>query len=160
MEITPSLLAILEAEAKRAEQDGITLCIVGAVVVWNGAVLLLTRAADDDYLPGHLEFPGGGRDPGESLLDALAREIREETGLAIKRVRQFVGSVDYRNSEGKARRRFTFVIEPETDAVVLDPVEHSAFIWLPCSEKDALEPFPMSDFMRGTVRDLMAQIAS
>jgi 8-oxo-dGTP pyrophosphatase MutT (NUDIX family) len=49
----------------------------------DGRVLMLLRAADDDILPGAWELPGGGLDPGESALEAAARELREEVGVAL-----------------------------------------------------------------------------
>lgn len=46
----------------------------------RGGALLLTLQAD----PGpDLQLPGGGIDPGESPLQALHREVREETGWRI-----------------------------------------------------------------------------
>jgi len=48
-------------------------------------ILLLERAKDPAR--GYLDFPGGFVDPGESAENALAREIREETGLAVSDLR-------------------------------------------------------------------------
>ncbi len=45
-------------------------------------ILLLRRARDPAR--GKLDLPGGFIDPGESVEEALTREIREETGLEVR----------------------------------------------------------------------------
>lgn len=58
---------------------------VGAVVLrGDGAVLLVRRAHPP--LAGSWTLPGGKVEPGESLEDAVVRELREETGLAVRPV--------------------------------------------------------------------------
>jgi 8-oxo-dGTP pyrophosphatase MutT (NUDIX family) len=52
----------------------------------DGRVLMLQRAADDDILPGAWELPGGGIDPGETPVQAAARELREEVGVTLDEV--------------------------------------------------------------------------
>jgi len=44
-------------------------------------VLLLQRAQTLEDHPGQVAFPGGGIDPGESVVGAALREAEEETGL-------------------------------------------------------------------------------
>lgn len=41
---------------------------------------------------GEVKFPGGGRDTREHIVDALAREVLEETGYRIHRRVQYLGS--------------------------------------------------------------------
>jgi 8-oxo-dGTP diphosphatase len=55
---------------------------VGAVVFRGDDVLVIKRGKPP--FEGHWSIPGGGLDYGESLRDAVHREVREETGLEIE----------------------------------------------------------------------------
>ncbi|WP_202873014.1 NUDIX domain-containing protein [Kribbella capetownensis] len=50
-----------------------------AIVDATGAVLLVRRSDDDTWV-----MPAGGLELGESIWDALVREVREETGLVVE----------------------------------------------------------------------------
>ncbi|MCD6289087.1 MAG: A/G-specific adenine glycosylase [Anaerolineae bacterium] len=56
---------------------------VTAAVIWRDGQVLITRRPYDRMLGGLWEFPGGKREPGESLVACLEREIREELGIEI-----------------------------------------------------------------------------
>jgi mutator protein MutT len=56
--------------------------VAAALIVREGRYLLTKRRADA-HLGGLWEFPGGKREPGESLEDCLRRELREELGIEI-----------------------------------------------------------------------------
>ena len=49
----------------------------------DGAVLLVRSSRHSDF-PGCWSLPGGGVDHGEHPLDTVVRELREETGLAVR----------------------------------------------------------------------------
>ncbi len=53
---------------------------VGAIVDVDSRVLL-TRRASSSHQGGLWEFPGGKVEPGEDVLQALARELEEELGI-------------------------------------------------------------------------------
>jgi 8-oxo-dGTP diphosphatase len=57
-----------------------TACAV--VVDGNGRVLMARRAGD--VFHGYWDLPGGFLEEGEHPLDALRRELREETGLEVE----------------------------------------------------------------------------
>ncbi len=56
---------------------------VSAAVVEHGDAFLMTRRAAAAPLGGLWEFPGGKVEHGESIEDALVREMREELGCAV-----------------------------------------------------------------------------
>jgi mutator protein MutT len=56
------------------------MTVVLGLVQRGGRWFLQRRDPGNDVLPGLWEFPGGKPDPGESQLDALRRELREELG--------------------------------------------------------------------------------
>lgn len=56
-----------------------------AVVVVDGRVLL-TQLSDDTPSPGLWTLPGGGLDHGESPLQAVVREVHEETAHDLRDV--------------------------------------------------------------------------
>lgn len=55
---------------------------VGGVVIRDGGVVLVRRGKEP--MKGQWSIPGGAVESGESLHDAVVRELREETGLTVR----------------------------------------------------------------------------
>jgi 8-oxo-dGTP diphosphatase len=79
---------------------------VGAVVVEQGRVLLVQRGTEP--AKGKWSIPGGLIDVGESLREAVAREVLEETGLVVEPI-ELIELLDRIHRDGD-RVRYHYVI--------------------------------------------------
>jgi ADP-ribose pyrophosphatase YjhB (NUDIX family) len=107
---------------------------VTAIVLDDAGQLLLVHKTDNNLWA----LPGGGVDPGESVTDAVVREVKEETGLDVE-VRDLSGV--YTNprhvmayDDGEVRQQFslcfrtqllggTIATSSETSEVEFVPVD-------------------------------------
>jgi len=79
-----------------------------------------------------VELPSGNVEPQEALVQALAREVFEETGLQIVSIDRYVDSFDYL-SGGQRVRQFNFRTTVQPGQIVLDPREHQKYYLVPPS---------------------------
>lgn len=112
--------------------DRLFVALKGAVV-YKGKLLLLQESSDyaDGIQQGRWDMPGGRVTPGESWVEALKREIKEETGLeaTIKRP-FFIGEWWPKPRDEQWQVIATFVTcEAVSDQVVLS-TDHQAFKWV------------------------------
>ena len=57
--------------------------VMAGVMLDADARVLLAERPPGKHLAGSWEFPGGKRESGESPLEALTRELREELGITL-----------------------------------------------------------------------------
>jgi len=82
------------AAAVRPQREPVDVA-VGVLIDGQGRFLLTSRPAGKVYA-GYWEFPGGKFEPGESLEQALRRELHEELGITIGAIDPWhVELVDY-----------------------------------------------------------------
>lgn len=89
----------LVADGERPREGGQDRAVVdvavGVLVRPDGAFLLTSRPAGKVYA-GYWEFPGGKLEAGETVADALRRELQEEIGITVGEVHPWqVELVDY-----------------------------------------------------------------
>jgi ADP-ribose pyrophosphatase YjhB (NUDIX family) len=80
---------------------------VGAVIVERGRVLLVKRGHAP--LKGEWSLPGGAVELGETLEAAVAREVLEETGLAVE-VGAVVDVIDRVHRDGDGRVEYHYIV--------------------------------------------------
>jgi A/G-specific adenine glycosylase len=56
---------------------------IAAGVIWRRGRILIQQRVNEGLLGGLWEFPGGKVEPPESLAECVAREVREELGIAV-----------------------------------------------------------------------------
>ena len=80
---------------------------VGAVIVDGDRVVLVKRAHEP--LKGEWSLPGGTVEVGETLVDAVVREAREETGLEV-RAMSLIEVLDRVHRDADGRVEYHFVL--------------------------------------------------
>ncbi|HWL55297.1 MAG TPA: NUDIX hydrolase [Paracoccus sp. (in: a-proteobacteria)] len=110
-----------------------------AVTLDGDRVLLVQRRNPPDA--GLWGFPGGHVEPGETALDAAARELAEETGV-IATPRAYLDNIDLIERGADGALRFHFLLT----AVLCDYVSGE-----PVAADDALDAgwFPLQDVIAG-----------
>lgn len=90
---------------------------------------------------GHWSFPKGHVEAGESERQTALREVREETGLAIRLLDGFRESVEYFPKPGVKKQVVYFLGEALGDELVPQEEEISELIWTPLLEAAGLVTF-------------------
>lgn len=117
-----------------AQKDAVQKLSVGAAILHNGKLLMLKRC-EGDFFPNIYELPGGALELNESLLDALERELLEETNCKIEKILGYIGSIDFLSSTGLRTRRFNFLVEPKLP-MMIQLTEHENFMWISPTDAD------------------------
>ena len=73
------------------------------------------RAADRKFLPNCWDVCGGHVENGESLIEALQREVQEETGWQLTKARAWIDSYCWEAKDNKIAQAHTFLIEVDGD---------------------------------------------
>jgi 8-oxo-dGTP diphosphatase len=120
---------------------------VAAAVVFHEGKALVLRRKPDDFMGGIWELPSGKVDAGESIEQALRRELAEETGLVVSATSRFLGTFDYRSQSGRQTRQVNFAVEAPHRAVVL--TEHDAAEFIDAAQVDQ---WPVTEETRNVLR--------
>ena len=112
--------------------------VAGVMLDARGRVLLARRTEGRD-LAGLWEFPGGKVDPGETPLQALARELEEELGIHVQAAEPLIAvPQQYRD------KRILLDVYRVRYAGKPTDREHQALAWAP-PEKLHTYPMPPAD---------------
>lgn len=140
----------LENLVAQAQSDGIQKMLGGAHIYRDGRLLLLVRA-DDEFMAGLTELPSGTIDQNETLIDGLVREVKEETGLKVIRIKKIIDYFDYLSGSGKKTRQFNFLVDIDDSPIVLNPKEHKEYKFVDINNMEDLKNLGISDAVQNSI---------
>jgi mutator protein MutT len=113
---------------------------VAAGLIRRDGKILITKRPAGSHLAGLWEFPGGKKEKGETLMECLEREIREELGVAV-RAEHLLSRVDH-EYDSKSITLYLFQCsDPEGEPL---PIGCESLAWIDPEELDQY-PMPPAD---------------
>lgn len=149
-------------QAWKAAPYAPTFVTVDSIVVQSGHLLLIERKANPGK--GLWALPGGFLDPGERLLDASLRELREETQLMVPTSvlkgsikRQAVYDDPHRSARGRTiTHAFYIELEPNAELPKVEASDDANCArWIPLSELDPQHMFEDHYFI---IQDMLGAV--
>jgi 8-oxo-dGTP diphosphatase len=109
------------------------LYVAGALVVDDaGRIFFQRRSPQRKLFPNTWDIVGGHLEPGETVDEALRREVTEETGWRVSVVLGRVGEYSYTGEDGLTRHETDFLVRVDGDLSrpQLEVGKHTEFRWL------------------------------
>jgi nucleoside triphosphatase len=113
-----------------------TRVIVSAIVKKDDQFLFGKKPKDIGPYPNTWHLLGGGVNSGESILDAIKREVSEESGITIKNIKSISFDEDYEpNKHGVETHYIFLVFQAEYESGELKPKDDiNELRWIDRSE--------------------------
>lgn len=122
-------------------------CASAVILDNDGRAFIQRRAPTRTLFPNAWDIVGGHLEADESFVDALAREVSEETGWRVSHVLAELGEVRYRGDDGRERaeRYYLIRVDGDLDRPRLAPEEHTGWRWISELEVAELAPGGQGD---------------
>ena len=134
---------------------------VAGAVVRERKVLLIRRGREP--MLGSWSLPGGALETGETILEGVVREVREETGLRVRPV-ELLAMLDriLRDEQGVVEYHYVLLdwlcelVDADEDAEACAGSDATEVVWVSAEEIDAMPD--VDEAMQRVVRDALARV--
>jgi 8-oxo-dGTP diphosphatase len=126
-------------------------CAGALIMNGDGRLFVQRRSSTRSLFPNAWDIVGGHLEAGESVIDALRREITEETGWRLTHIVAELPPVTYLGDDGDERVEDDFLVrvEGDLDQPRLEAGKHTEFRWIGAHEvTDLLGDGPGDDLAR------------
>jgi 8-oxo-dGTP pyrophosphatase MutT (NUDIX family) len=109
------------------------LRVAAALIVDDdGRIFFQRRSAHRKLFPNTWDVVGGHVEAGETIEEALRREVQEETGWQVSMILGLVGEYAYRGNDGIDRVETEFLVRVDGDLSRprLEAGKHTEYRWL------------------------------
>lgn len=111
----------------------------------DGREFLLAQRPPGKVYAGYWEFPGGKVEPGESVRQALIRELQEELGITVTACSPWL-TREFTYPHATVRLNFWRATAWTGEIGITAPLEHSAVDWQVCGRPATVAPvLPAND---------------
>lgn len=109
--------------------------VVTGIVKSGDEFLVVKRSENDDKYPGMWEFPGGHVEDGETIKEALERELSEEIGFKNSLIEFFIvnytDKISYKNEKPVHFLGLDFIINADKNKLeIILSEEHTEYRWV------------------------------
>ena len=112
-----------------------TRIVVTGILKDKDLFLVVRRSKEDDLYPGCWEFPGGHIEFGETISDALKRELKEEIGFSDfdnPIITNYTDEVKEKSGKTIHNIELDFIIEANKENINITlSKEHTEYAWVP-----------------------------
>ncbi len=119
-------------------------------------VLVTKRAKCNDYMPLKWDIPGGTVEPGETVEEALIRELKEETNIAIVPLHPVYVYSNLSQLPKRQTVQIVFTCKYIEGEITLNPEEHDEYRWIDFSELKNLECIAFLDDLKARYKSIYA----
>jgi 8-oxo-dGTP diphosphatase len=129
-------------------------CAGALIVNDDGRIFIQRRSPDRRLFPNTWDIVGGHLEPGETIEEALRREVEEETGWTVSVVLGAVGEYAYTGNDGIDRVETDFLVRVDGDLTRprLEAGKHTECRWITQGEITVLDE--NSDVNDGLIRTI------
>lgn len=120
-------------------------CVAGGLIInSSNKIFVQKRAMNRSLFPGCWDIAGGHVELGESIYDALEREIFEETGWRLYKIIDLIWQFDWETNSGnkiKRVREFDFLVKVkgDLDHPIIEKNKFSEFRWIDRTQLEILK---------------------